>query len=49
MTVLVMDEPSVNRSKIRSESGIITPHAESFILCTVTGSLIFLEIPGILK
>ena len=35
------------RSRIRS--GIITPHAERFILCTITGSLIFLEIPGILE
>ena len=39
----------MNRSKLRSESGIITPHAERFILCTVTGSLIFLEKPGILE
>ena len=36
-------------SKIRSESGIITPHAERFILCTVTGSLIFLVKPVILE
>ena len=39
----------MNRSKIRSESGIITPHAETLILCTATGSLIFLEMPGILE
>ena len=39
----------MNRSKIRSESGIITPHVERFILCTVTGSLIVWEIPGILE
>ena len=39
----------MNRNKIRSESGIITPHAERFILCTVTGSLIFLGKPGILE
>ena len=39
----------MNRSKIRSELGIITPHAKRFILCTLTGSLIFLEIPGILE
>ena len=39
----------MNRSKIRSESGIITPHAEMFILFTVTGSLIFLVKPDILE
>ena len=39
----------MNRSKLRSESGIITPHAERFIFFTVTGSLIFLVKPGILE
>ena len=39
----------MNRSKIRPESGIITSHAERFILFTVTGSLIFLVKLGILE